>query len=643
MKILKTILIIFLVLIIAAVVAIAIFLKTFDINKYKPQIIHEVSKTLGRGVTIDDLNLNLSIEGATVGIKNLKVKDNPQFSKGDFLTVKDLSLGLDVLSLVTKHQILVSSVKIRSPKIVLIRNEEGQFNVQTFRIDTGKKASNPLRSLPSRRGWVDSFAFAESAEKDSSKAPIDGTITFPLLLIQSIKLEDGLLVYKDKAFDPEISIDISQIYLAVNNFSLAAPFDFILQASLWSRQRNLSASGLMEIDKDNAGVSFSELKIASDLSGVSTHLLEQSVPMLKEAGLGEGLEGKFEVAVKKMIAGAKGLSTLSLNGHLEKGKMRFKQIPLPLTQIESAFQASATAVKISDTSFNLGTGTVKVKGDIDDYLKEQKFRFTTEADAIDLREIVSQKDQPVQLHGKLYAGFDVEGKGLSINAAMLNSLSGEGTLEVKEGKLVGINVLRLVLSKISMLPGLVEQVEKNLPEKYKEELNKEDTVLNKVKLKTAIKNRSLVVDSAEVETDVFLLSGNGNLHFNQELDMQANISIPQDLSRSMAASAKGLEYILDESGQIVIPLRVSGKIPNLAFLPDLEYLGKKIILNRGKEELEKVSEKAFGKAGGTSETPSQSGEPSSPQTPSQTPPSEQGDKKSQERELIESILDKVFH
>ena len=145
-----------------------------------------------------------------------------------------------------------------------------------------------------------------------------------------------------------------------------------------------------------------------------------------------------------------------------------------------------------------------------------------------------------------------------------------------------------------------------------------------------------MIDNAQAETDTFALLGQGTMGFNQVLDLKSTVSIPQDLSASMTASAKGLEYLLSDDGKIVIPVFVSGRIPALAFLPDLEYLGKRIIANRGKEELQKVLDKVFGR---NEETPA----PSPPEQPSGQSPAPQTEKqKKPEQELIEGILDKIF-
>ena len=632
MKILKILFTLVFVAILLAGIGIFLFLKSFDITKYKPKIIEEASKALGREVDLRDIALNFSPgEGVTVDIRDLTVKDNPDFSKDDFLFIKDINLGIDVFSYLAKKQILVSQVKIRSPQITLIRNASGQLNAQTLKINVKKKNGEKTSLRPSVS--LGSLAYAAEGEpQNETSKGLD-------LLIRSIELEDGILIYKDEMFNPPMLIEIPQIDLTIDDFSLDEPFDFLLEASLFSQGKNISATGKADIDAAAASFSLKDVKIDCDLSTISVGKLEESIPMLKSAGLEGGMKGRLNAVIHQMVTGKQGLSSLSLTGSLTGGKIKTKYLALPFNNIETNFEITEKDAKIKEASLNLGVGTLTAEGGVEDYLKEQKFSLNIVSSGVDLREIISQGGQSVSLEGKLFADFNIEGKGFNPNQKMFNSLSGDGLLEVKEGKLIGINVLRVVLDKISMIPNLVEDIEENLPEKYKEQLKSEDTMLKKVKMVTKIADGHLTIDNSEIRTDAFLLSGAGILSFNQELDLSASLSIPKDLTESMVASAQPLSYLVDETGEIAIPLSVSGKIPNLAFLPDLEYLGKKIIATRGREELQKVLDDVFGRE--EEATPAETA-PGTEAPSGTAPPVEKEKEKSPEQQLIEGVLDKIF-
>ena len=68
-------------------------------------------------------------------------------------------------------------------------------------------------------------------------------------------------------------------------------------------------------------------------------------------------------------------------------------------------------------------------------------------------------------------------------------------------------------------------------------------------------------------------------------------------------------------------------------MPDLQYIGKKLLVSKGQEELNKLLNKVLDRK----DDSSHSGQETSPGE--QAP----GDEKSPERQLIEGVLDTIFH
>jgi len=97
-KILKIIGISLAVLVILIVVACVIFIKTFDINRFKPQIIAQAKAVLSRDIDFERARLDISLRrGINVKVSNLSIADDRQFQQGDFLKVKKVSISLDVM------------------------------------------------------------------------------------------------------------------------------------------------------------------------------------------------------------------------------------------------------------------------------------------------------------------------------------------------------------------------------------------------------------------------------------------------------------------------------------------------------------------------------------------------------------------
>lgn len=483
MKIFKIILITFVVLIVVGIIGVFVFLKTFDIDRFKPQIISGAGVALGRTVDFEDIDLRVSLKrGVHLTLKQLTIRDDPAFQNGDFLTVENISLGVGIMPLLRKRQILISDIYIHSPHCVIIREKDGQINIQSL----GKHVSLKKDSIP---------AFQEVA------------LSVPFIFAETIAVEDGKLTYIDRSSEPEFVLDVSQVRLKVDRFSLSESFPFTLEAAYLSPQPNIF-----------------------------------------------------------------------------------------------------------------------IKGELGDYTGRQNFNFSVNIHNLDLGEILNQKEQPVKLKGLLVGKFRAQGRGFTPDM-LRHSLSGEGTLEIKEGRLTDINVFKVVLSKISILSNLVAKVEVTLPPRYKEKLTQKDTILTKVKTEVAVENGLVLLKPIEIEADGFLFSGAGEIDFEQNLSLSGSLFIPEDLATSMVANVSELQYLLDEKGEIRIPLKVSGKVPDIKFAVDLEYVGKKLIKKKASEKLGEVLDRLFDK-----ESPPVTNESDTTDTPAK-------EEKPAERELIEDILD----
>ena len=274
----------------------------------------------------------------------------------------------------------------------------------------------------------------------------------------------------------------------------------------------------------------------------------------------------------------------------------------------------------------LGSGSVSGSGRINDYLKKQTYTFKADARKLRLEEILAGQDLPVKVFGNVEGAVALSGADFDPSVA-LNNLKGDGTIKVVDGKLADFNLLKSVLNKIALIPDLVTRVEENLPEKYKDVLNARDTYLRNVIFEAKIQDGGAEITQVAVETDGFFLSGSGRYGFDQNIRMAGSLTIPQDLSAAMGASVEELKLLFDDAGQITIPISpYEGPLGKIRILPDLEYLGKRIIVNKGTSELEDLINKALGIE--KEEGQAQDGRPSPEQNPG--------------REIIRGVLDSIL-
>ena len=640
MKILKILFISLLVLVLIVGIALFIFIKTFDVHRFKPQILAAMNQALGRQADFKDIDLQLSLStGVSLDLKQFGIKDDPAFSSTDLLKIEDISLGIDVLSYFSKKQITVSHIQIERPQLTVIRSKEGNINIST------SSSSFPNARLPARQASVGNPNVETGLKSVSTRPPMtngsprhEGTKTFggdnspqpalnlPDIIIRSIDVHNGTIIYIDQSSNLPMTFEFSKLDVKIRDFSLKDSFAFHAQASLLSADQNVHVEGIGLLTLENQGIQFKNITITTDLSLLSFAKLQSSVPALKGVEMPQQLNGKIKTTIDHLELGAKGLGSLLAQGELSQGSLRFEQLSRSIERqaIEAKFQITESKINITEISMKLGKGSFHATSHLDDYLGKQNFTADMQLDSVDLSEILEQKDQPVKVEGIVQGNFQAKGQGFT-EEALRQSLSGGGTLEVKNGRLKDINILKMVLNNISMLPGLAEKMEATLPQNYKDKLTQNDTILNKAVLTTSLQNGAIVIQPAEIEADGFLFSANGTANFDQSYAFAGSFFILPDLSASMVSAVAELQYLLDDQQRIFIPLKIKGKGPKIKVLPDLEYLGKKIFMSKGKSELEKALNKVFEKG------KDRSADPNAP-----------AKEKRPEQQIIENILDQIL-
>ena len=604
MKIIKIALISIAGLVVLAVIALAIFIKTFDVNRYKPQIISEASKALARQVDFQKAYLGISLfRGIELKISNLAISEDPAFGKGEFLAVKDISVGVDVLGYILQKKISITSVLIDSPKITLIRQKDNSFNVQTI--------AKP----------------AEAGKEIMKSSPATSALAIPAILISSIKNINGTLTYIDYSFEPPLRLEVLELTAAVSKVSLTAPFPFVVEAAVLSAKKNIRLEGKASFDLKTNEVAITELKGATELSNILMSKVPIAFPMTKGAILPASLKGNLNLTMDKLTAGPKGLGALAADCALANGILQFKELASPVKDVAAAVKITENKVSFDKVSAAIGEGSINAQGAIDDYLAKQDYSVNADIKDLKLEDLIVQDNSPVKVEGLAAGKISVKGSGFSPEA-LKSSLSGNADISVTKAKLKNINVLRTVLDKISVIPGLSQKIEAGLPEKFKQKLAAKDTVLSDIKLPVTIENGRVMVKDVTLGADEFLFKGNGEAGLSGDYSLEGSFLIPQELSASMVAAVSQLQYLLNEQNQISIPLKISGQAPEMKFRVDPQYIAEKLIANQAKQQLFKALEKAVAnKDSGTTE---QNAAPSD------------SNKKSDTEEAVSNLLNSIF-
>lgn len=601
MKILKITIISISILVLLFFLAAAIFLKTFDVNRFKPQIISQARSLLSRNVNFQRLSLGFSFtHGIGLKVKGLVIADDPAFQKGDFLSVEEISVGVDILGYLLHRKIDISSIIIDSPRITIIRNKDGSVNAATI------GPAPAAQGAPAKR---------ETAVKPAAQA------VPAALFVSALRVRDAVVTYIDRSLEPAVSTEISNLDLSLRKISLADSFPFQAEAAIFSSKQNIRIEGRVKIDLKSGQASILGLNASTDLSMLELNKISSSLPMVKPDFLPLLIKGRVQVFIPSLTIGSNGLSGLEAAAYLADGHIQLRQLASAVSGLSAGVKVSAGDVLLDKAAASLAGGAVNLSGKIRDYAGEQDFDLKVLSQGLQLQQLIRQDNSAIKIEGLLGLKADLEGEGFS-QAALESNLSGSGNITLSNAKLKNINILRTVLDKISIIPGLEEKIEENLSGSFREKLTQTDTELSDADIPFVISGNRAIIKEIVLGADEFLFRGAGEAGFDGSFSLKGAFLIPQELSVAMVSVVQQLEYLLNNDNQIYIPIEVSGKAPALKISVDAEYIAKKILAHQAKSQLFRVLDKAIGDTGGEGQAA--------------------GDSKDPIKEAVGSLLDKIF-
>ncbi len=571
MKTLKIVLISVLGIILALIIGLVIFLKTVDVNHFLPPITAQAAKATGRDVRIGKAGLQLSfLKGVILELRDVSMSDDAKFSDKPFVTLDRVALGVD-LGMILRGQIAVSDVTVESPRIVVVRNKDGQINASTIGAATQAPPSPAAQSQ-------------SVAQPKPGAAPV-----LPAFLVKSIHVTNGAVSFVDQSFSPSLTVELDKIDILVKDLSLASPFDVAVKASVFSTQEDIALNGQVTLDLASSGARIKGLKTELDMGKVALDKLIASLPMLKPAGLKE-MKGALVLDIKDADLGASGLKSLNAALTLSNGHALLETFPVPFENIALNVDLDEKEAKVSDLSCTLSTGTIHVQGAIKDYMASPVMNFKGTAQAIEAKGISDAYKLPVKANGKVNADFEASFSGKAPDEIM-NSLDAQFKADMKEGSLEGINLLKTGLANIPMLPGLLASVQSGLPAETQADLEKDVTVVNLCEVVAKAKGNLVTIEKAQIVTRDVTVSATGTVKLMDTVDMKADLYIEKALAQALIAKVKDLSALRTDDGRVYILLFVNGPLMKPLVQPDMKYLTQKLLVNRGQEQLQKVFQK----------------------------------------------------
>ncbi len=543
---------------------------TITSPRLKDIAIDQLEKALGRQVRIGELKVNL---WRGLELKELSVENHEDFPTGTFAQVETLIVRYRLLPLL-QRKFIIGNVFLTNPRILLERDEEGEWNFSDF--------------LTARNE-------AAVSENSTSSKKIS-------LLISRVTINGGEIILRDgKTSQPPLETKLDTLDFTISNFSLLAPFRFQLTGTLRGTEpATFSLQGkvnLLQLAKLEANLTVNDLAFSifqpylegyvpfTNLTGKSTFTINCQMDKEKNLYLTGKVEGKdiglkflspssaAEFPLEKIdkvylslnfnltgkAAQPPEIGRLEGNLNLDRGEIKLSRLEIPLTNIKGKLETDGNKVSFSELRANLGEGTMGLQGEItsirnfiskgadnekEDSLKISPLSYSFQVDwqNIDLNDLLPPKKiNKDMLSGKLEGQAFLEGKELSPEA-----LSGQGKLRIKEGKLVGMPLFQLLVSLLEM-PFLAE------------------IDFEEISTDFFLENKTVTTDNLKLLSRDITMFAKGSFDFETNLDYQLIIGLSPEIS---ADSSLQLLYPQNEKGWLIIktPLTGTFKKPKLNLL-----------------------------------------------------------------------------
>ncbi len=191
--------------------------------------------------------------------------------------------------------------------------------------------------------------------------------------------------------------------------------------------------------------------------------------------------------------------------------------------------------------------------------------------------------QAPQLRGRLTASFDGQVADLAPER-ITQSISGRTKIGLAHGVLMNVNILRSALDQLSMIPGLVEKLQAELPPEYLAKLEARDTPLSPFDTYISLDQGWVQFNDLTAGTDTAELAASGRASFQGLVQARGFLRITPALSEAIFRSVKELKGLANGKGQIEFPVMIEYPSPTVV-IPDLQYIGQKVILSTTTEFL----------------------------------------------------------
>ena len=231
----------FLALVVAAILIVAIFVATFDINNYKDRIVESFAEETGRELQLGDMALTI-YPWLGISVNDFAIGNAPGFGVQPMLEASRAQLRVKLLPL-SRRQYEIDTLRLHGARVRLMVDEAGMNN------------------------WADLTAETD----DNAGARQDSSLLLANIIIGGVDVQDAGLIYEDLTTGNRI--DITDLSLAIDELVYNSPINLsmAMDAAMArpALESQVSLEGTLNYNLDREQFSLSKLSLQADISGQS--------------------------------------------------------------------------------------------------------------------------------------------------------------------------------------------------------------------------------------------------------------------------------------------------------------------------------------------------------------------------------------
>jgi len=565
----KKALVITAILVVLALAALAVFILTFDINRYKDALASQLESVTGNPVEIG--GLSLSWKGQIVmGVDTFRIYDRQ--TRETLLSFEAANATVQLMPLLQKR-FEISSISLTRPALHIIRTKDGRIEVLGY---------TPKPKTADEQG---------TAARAAKQAAVAGPAL--VLDIAAFDIRQGTLRFQDMMIDPPSDVTVQMVDASVKNISLTRPVSFDARMALAGTQQNISVSGTA------GGFSIHQPFLKDfngrfDLGTIGYGELIRALPQLRAAGVREGVKGVLTLKVRDLAFVDNKVSRLSADAVFADGRLALAQLRAPLENMNLTASVEGDTVTVKSFSGTLANADMKGSGRIDGIFSAPRTTLRTVMEIRGLKVFlatIAASDQTID--GDLKITFDGTAAG-SAWEEISRTLAGTGTLTLDKGVVVDSNMMRQALGSLTLFPGLADAVQSAAPE-LQQPMNQNYTLLRSFSQSYRVEGSYIILPELYIATDFFDLRGTAKVSFAGDLSGSGIIRFAPQISGRMIAILPQMQYLADGQGLVGFPIAFKGGAGGFKVIPDMNYIAQKVAVQTAQDALVDLLTKSGGK------------------------------------------------